>query len=233
METLGDHIRKRRLDLKLGKREAGQRMGVGTATLSYWELGKREPQLSYIRHILEFLGYDPRPPMPTTTLAERLVAYRYKYGITHKQLAEILDVDACTISKWERNRHTPPEAYLNLILAQICNPNPLRIASSDGACEPRSETRFEYPNIIRADDNGRLPLARDDLGHQLIAYRLKHGLSRTNLGAILAVERATISRWERKVVQPSKLLRSRIQALLESESPTDTPANEGDTGDAT
>ena len=59
--TLGEHIRKRRLILKISKGEAGGRLGVTPETLQHWEKDQTQPSIACIPAVLGFLGYDPFP----------------------------------------------------------------------------------------------------------------------------------------------------------------------------
>jgi DNA-binding XRE family transcriptional regulator len=59
LKTLGDHLRKRRLDLKLLQKEVAQRLGVGESSVYNWENNLTKPALRYIPKIVKFLGYVP------------------------------------------------------------------------------------------------------------------------------------------------------------------------------
>jgi transcriptional regulator with XRE-family HTH domain len=61
INTLGDHIRKRRLDLGLLQREVAEKIGVTKATIYHWERQRTQPEIRFIARIIEFLGYDPIP----------------------------------------------------------------------------------------------------------------------------------------------------------------------------
>ena len=61
LQRLGDHLRKRRLELGLFQKEVGTRLGADPKTVNNWEMGRSEPRLRFIPRIPAFLGYDPRP----------------------------------------------------------------------------------------------------------------------------------------------------------------------------
>lgn len=65
-QTIGDHIRKRRFDLRLTQREVAERIRVNKATVQFWENNRVEPSLSLIPKIIEFLGYDPYEAAPNS-----------------------------------------------------------------------------------------------------------------------------------------------------------------------
>ena len=59
--TIGECLRKRRLELKLCLAEAAPRIGVSVPTLGLWELGKVFPKHCYHAKIVAFLGANPFP----------------------------------------------------------------------------------------------------------------------------------------------------------------------------
>jgi transcriptional regulator with XRE-family HTH domain len=56
---LGDHLRKRRLDLGLLQAEVADRLGVTESSVTNWELSRTEPELRFLPGIVRFLGYTP------------------------------------------------------------------------------------------------------------------------------------------------------------------------------
>ena len=77
-QTLGEHVRKRRLDLRLTQKQAAERLGVSPWTVLNWEKGRTEPPIESMPAIIRFLGYDPFPkPM---NIPERLLAKRRAMG---------------------------------------------------------------------------------------------------------------------------------------------------------
>jgi len=101
--TLGDHLRKRRLDLGLFQREVGVAIGVDSCTITNWEKGHSEPEFRFIPRIKEFLRYEPPLHQPNT-LGERIKQYRILNGISQKELAGQIGIDPTTLSRLERNR---------------------------------------------------------------------------------------------------------------------------------
>jgi transcriptional regulator with XRE-family HTH domain len=56
---LGDHIRRKRLDLGQGQRILARRLGVREETVHLWETGQAIPLPRHYGRIVRFLGYDP------------------------------------------------------------------------------------------------------------------------------------------------------------------------------
>ena len=61
VRTLGNHIRKERLDLGLCQRTLAETLGVREETLSAWERGQARPRPRHYGAIVRFLGHDPEP----------------------------------------------------------------------------------------------------------------------------------------------------------------------------
>jgi transcriptional regulator with XRE-family HTH domain len=119
LKTLGDHLKKKRLDLKLLQKEVASILGVKEATIWNWENNRSSPKLHYISRVVAFLDYIPFNGEPKT-LGERIVNYRRLLSITQKELAKSLGVDPSTLGRWERDTGKPskrPLESLNSLMA--------------------------------------------------------------------------------------------------------------------
>lgn len=99
-QTLGEHLRKRRLELRLTQNQAAHRLGVNPWTVLNWEKGHTEPPVGSVGTIRRFLGYDPFPA--PRTLPERLLAKRRDMGWSVREAARRVGIDPGTWSDWER-----------------------------------------------------------------------------------------------------------------------------------
>ncbi len=97
--TLGEHIRKCRLDRGELQREAASHIGVSPFTLMNWELGHRQPRLEHRPSIDTYLGYCLVEP--ATRLGERLARWRRANGVSRKALATELGLDDSTLWRLE------------------------------------------------------------------------------------------------------------------------------------
>ena len=61
MHTLGDHLRRRRLTLRLPQEQAAQQLGVARASLQHWEQDRQKPGAAWLPAIVKSLGYNPLP----------------------------------------------------------------------------------------------------------------------------------------------------------------------------
>jgi len=111
LKTLGDHLRKRRLDLALTQKDVAERLGADETSVWNWEKNRSSPALRLIPRIIAFLGYTPDDTKPES-LGQRIVAFRRRHGLTQKELARRLKVDPSTLASWERGEHRPTRHLL-------------------------------------------------------------------------------------------------------------------------
>lgn len=57
--TIGDHIRKKRIELDIFQKEVAEIIDVSEDCITFWEKGRSSPQKRYLEKIKLFLGYDP------------------------------------------------------------------------------------------------------------------------------------------------------------------------------
>jgi transcriptional regulator with XRE-family HTH domain len=113
INSLGDHLRARRLDLNLLQKQVADKIGVHELTITGWEGNATIPEVRYMPAILQFLGYNPLPAV--SSLPERLATARRALGLSQRKMAKKLGVDPSTLMGWEAGRHQPTEKSLNLI----------------------------------------------------------------------------------------------------------------------
>ena len=113
LTTIGDHIKKLRLDLGLFQKHVAAQIGADEMTICNWELGLTEPEIRFIPKIIEFLGYNPLPE--AQTFSEQIIRCRKTLGLSIKQLARNLSVDEGTLARWELGIRIPDGKYLNII----------------------------------------------------------------------------------------------------------------------
>jgi transcriptional regulator with XRE-family HTH domain len=112
--SLGEHLKKRRLELGLTQKETGKYLAVTSFTATNWEHGQRKPSVQHLPAICQFLGYDPEQRTPSTP-AEWLAAKRRQFGWTQRMAAQELEVDPSTWSAWENGRRIISKAHRHLV----------------------------------------------------------------------------------------------------------------------
>lgn len=99
-QTLGEQIKKKRLQLGLLQNEVGEMLGVTSFTVLNWEKGKTEVPVKSMPDLFRFLGYDPFPK--PSSIPEHMIAKRRAMGWSIKKAARCLGVDDGTWGAWER-----------------------------------------------------------------------------------------------------------------------------------
>ena len=107
--TIADHLRKRRLDLKLFQSDVARTIGVSEDTITYWENGRTVPLISAIPSVIRFLGYNPYG-VDTSTVGGKVKQYRLMKGLSLKNFARLVHVDPSTVKSWEDNEFIPASA---------------------------------------------------------------------------------------------------------------------------
>jgi DNA-binding XRE family transcriptional regulator len=59
-KTLGEHVKKHRLECHLLQSQLAKLLGVDRISVQNWERGIYEPSLRVVEKVIEFLGYNPR-----------------------------------------------------------------------------------------------------------------------------------------------------------------------------
>ena len=112
--TLGDYIRKRRLDLNLTQKQLAENILLtSTDNVRNWEKNRHNVALHLRPNVYEFIGYCPCDV--SLRLGLRLKQRRENFGLSIRKLAQMLQTDPCTIAGWERGAHRPTKRHVQTI----------------------------------------------------------------------------------------------------------------------
>jgi transcriptional regulator with XRE-family HTH domain len=112
LTSLGDHIRKKRLDQGLLQKDVAKIIGSDKTSVNSWENNRAYPCLPFLPKIIKFLGYNPFSG-EQKTLKDRLLFYRKSTGLSQEQVAALLNVNSNTVGYWEKELHPPRKRMLN------------------------------------------------------------------------------------------------------------------------
>jgi len=104
-KTVGEHLKRRRMDLGIRQKDLACELGVSPWTLRLWEAGGTSPEIRLWPGIIRFLGYDPNPE--PSSVSEKLKAIRRGLGWSQRKLAGVLGVDPTTVGRWEQGKGWP------------------------------------------------------------------------------------------------------------------------------
>jgi transcriptional regulator with XRE-family HTH domain len=131
--TLGEHIRQRRLKLKLTLKEAAKLLGTDECSIMNWEKGRTVPKVYRLPAIIRFLGYNPLPE--PRTLPERLIGKRLEQGWSRKVASRHLGIDVSTLRDWEQGKIILFRKHQRLV-AKV-------LAMSEGELEDEMSSRWK------------------------------------------------------------------------------------------
>ena len=103
--TLGDHLRRRRIELGLFQKDVAIQIGVTTSTIWNWENNWSSITLSCMPKVIEFLGYNPIPC--PDGLMGKLAWYKQVNGLSLEQLGANMGRDPEQLADWLSGRHKP------------------------------------------------------------------------------------------------------------------------------
>jgi len=111
-ESIGEHIRKRRLEQSLFQSDVARIIGVEETSIYNWESNRSNPSVKYIPKIIKFLGYIPFG-ITSASPDEQIKLYRRIRGISQKNLANEIGIDPTTLARMEKNEGESPEGFQN------------------------------------------------------------------------------------------------------------------------
>ncbi len=94
--TIGDHLRKRRLEAGLTQEAAATMMGITSESVSKWELDAHGIRITAYPKLLSFIGYYP---FHADTLPEKILKYRRITGSPNNLLGLLLGMDGSTLCR--------------------------------------------------------------------------------------------------------------------------------------
>jgi transcriptional regulator with XRE-family HTH domain len=122
--SVGEHLRKVRLDRGLPQRTVAEALGVRVETVRMWEAGRARPLPRHHSRLVRFLGDDPEPA--GSGRGERIRARRRRLGLTQAELAAALGIDEGTVNDLERGHRRVSRRILALAEGFLAGTDRLR-----------------------------------------------------------------------------------------------------------
>ncbi len=92
LNTLGDHLRRVRIDRGLSQPQVAKLLNVTTDSVTGWELNRYEPQARLAKRIIKFIGYLPFNT-EDLSIGRKLYLARLISGQTQEQVAAEIGCD--------------------------------------------------------------------------------------------------------------------------------------------
>jgi DNA-binding transcriptional regulator YiaG len=114
LKTIGDHIRKWRLDNSLLQACVARILNVSENSITGWESGKITPNIQQMPAITKMIGYLPIQ-IDTSTLGGEITYYRHIHGLTPEEFGKMVHADPSTVRSWETDENIPRRRSLEVI----------------------------------------------------------------------------------------------------------------------
>lgn len=109
-ETLGQHLRSRRLALNLTQAQAAHHLNTLREQYDRWERDEVAPEISMWPRLIHFLGYYPAE---CQSPADWVLRARRTLGLTQFAIGRKVGIIAENIRKWEHGKAEPPQDLLH------------------------------------------------------------------------------------------------------------------------
>lgn len=113
-ETLGQHLRSKRLLLNLTQAQVAANLGTIKEQYDRWERDEVTPIASHWPRLIRFLG---RYPAPECCPGDLILKARRMLGLSQYAFGRRIGVIAQRVRSWEHNESEPPAVLLQKILA--------------------------------------------------------------------------------------------------------------------
>jgi transcriptional regulator with XRE-family HTH domain len=198
LRTLGDHIRKRRLDLGLFQKDVAKKLHTTTDTITNWEKNRVEPEFRFYPAIMDFLGYCPIQHPKTS--GEKLELYRIHQGLSFKKLARLMSIDSGVLSRQIKRKM--PSQYCQKKFEVFWQ----GILAHKNLCQVTREVRkIKHPHY---------PDEPKTLKEHILRKRLDLGLSQRELAEELNITKNAVNSWENGRSEPELRLYPKIMGFL-------------------
>lgn len=105
LRTLGDHIRKARIERGEYQSDLAKMFRVTPDTVTNWELNRNKVGREYYPIVEKYLGYLSKE-FELTELAHKLAFYRWEHNMSIKELGRTIGVDTSCIRSAERGKNS-------------------------------------------------------------------------------------------------------------------------------
>lgn len=204
LNHIGDHLRKRRMDLGLFQKQVAETLGVTSSTIWLWEKGKAYPSVKYMPRIIRFLGYCPLPK--PQSIADRLRVARSSVGMSQREFDRLLGVDPSSIQNWEAGTRQP----LRWIAKAV---EPVLDKLESDLWSAKSLTRRWRLQSLGSITEAATRLS-ESLPDHLRQARRRIGLTQRELAGRLAISASTVRAWEAGRRRPGRRLALALAQII-------------------
>jgi transcriptional regulator with XRE-family HTH domain len=122
LNTLGDHLRKVRLDRGMSQPQVAKLLKVTPDTVTGWELNRHQPPVRLAKGIIQFLGYIPFQE-EALSIGRKLYFARLLTGKTQEQVSAKIGCDESNLRYIELGKRRPQKQTMAKIQSFIASAN--------------------------------------------------------------------------------------------------------------
>jgi len=202
--TIGDHMRRTRLDRNLYQKDVGKLLGIDGCTVKNWE------KVSYTPRICEFLNYTPLIQNQTKHFGHQLRYYRiYILGLSAFDFATTIDVCEETLNEIEQHNIIRSKRVFNSISLFLKHKD-WEISDKTGSEFVPKQTK--RPHLPRFNIRNYKP---ETLGEHIALKRKQLKLTQAQaMSQIGVVSISAYRSWERYEAQPHVRFYPKIMEFL-------------------
>ena len=117
-QTLGEHIRKRRMDLNMTKKAMAIKFNVNEMTVGTWENNKHVPPPKHYANLIKYIGYLPFETK-NLSLGKQLYYARQVAGLTQEKLSRLIKIDESSLRLIELDQRKPQSKIYKILYGFI------------------------------------------------------------------------------------------------------------------
>ncbi|MEO1438246.1 MAG: helix-turn-helix transcriptional regulator [Bacteroidota bacterium] len=106
LNTIGDYLKSKRLDLGLEGIEVANLLKVHPQTITNWELNHSQPSIEHLPRIIDFIGYDPFE-IQGDSIQALILNYQRRVGVGLPTLARRIGIDPGTLIRVSKGEQQP------------------------------------------------------------------------------------------------------------------------------
>jgi DNA-binding transcriptional regulator YiaG len=102
--TLGEHIRKVRLERNQAQGFVAKTLKINQMYLSSWELNQKLPHPKHLKNIIDYLGYLPKKISKNELLGMQTKYFRMKYHLSLEEFCQMTNINSDVVVSLENKR---------------------------------------------------------------------------------------------------------------------------------
>lgn len=195
VETLGDHLRVKRLDERLRQKDLGALLSVSKEAIFLWENNKTTPPVKYLPVICEYLTYCPIQPVKN--FGDQFKLWRtHTLGFTLKEATEKVGIYQKTLAQIEHKNTINRKRVFDLLITFL-ESNNFKLSEDHPHFMPSLKSGKSIPKFYSLTENP------ETLGQHLALVRSRKNHTKKQAAEYVGVSSDDVIRlWESEQTKP-------------------------------